>query len=195
MEDSLRAVLDSVFAAPAYQWEEPSQPFAFLGRWLGWVVEQIVRWGRDNPTALKVLFWAGVALLALVLIRAAWRIYAGFRRSADPRAPAAAAVPRDAQWYRKEADRLHREGRWLEAMQADFTALIFLLERRQIVRYHPSKTPREYAREAALPEGPRAELGDLVWSLYRHLFGHEPVTAAAALAWRERTADDRYAAA
>ena len=136
-----------------------------------------------------------VALLALVLIRAAWRIYAGFRRSADPRAPAAAAVPRDAQWYRKEADRLHREGRWLEAMQADFTALIFLLERRQIVRYHPSKTPREYVREAALPEGSRAELGDLVWSLYRHLFGHEPVTAAAALAWRERTADDRYAAA
>lgn len=195
MDDSLEAVLDSVFAAPAYQWEVRSQPFAFLGRWLSWLVEQIVRWGRDNPTALRVLFWAGVALLTMVLIRTAWGIYGGFRGPAGAPALAAAPVRRDAQWYRQEADRLHRMGRLLEAMQADFTALILALERRQVVRYHPSKTPQEYVREAALPEGPRSELRDLVWTLYRHLFGHEPVTAASALAWRERTADDRYAAA
>lgn len=195
MDDSLQAVLDSVFAAPAYQWEARSQPFAFLGRWLSWLVEHIVRWGREHPTALRVLFWAGVALLATVLIRAAWRISIGFRGPADGQAPAAVPVRRDAQWYRKEADRLQHEGRLLEAMQADFTALILSLEGRQVVRFHPSKTPQEYVREAALPEGPRAELRDLVWTLYRHLFGHEPVTAASVLAWRERTADDRYAAA
>jgi hypothetical protein len=101
---------------------------------------------------------------------------------------------RDSVWYRREAERLASEGRLLEAMQADFTALILEFDRRHLLRFHPSKTPREYVREARLSESSRSALSELVWSLYRHLFGREPVTAPVAAAWRARTAADRYAA-
>ena len=40
-------------------------------------------------------------------------------------------------------------------MQADFLALVLELDQRHLVRFHPSKTPREYSTEARLAEPSR----------------------------------------
>lgn len=193
MDDSLRAVLDSVFASPVYDWEERTDPFAFLRRWVNFLIGSLVRWGSEHPTALKLLFWILAGVVVLLLARVALAVLRGFRATREHSAPLVAPVTRDARWFRREAERLGREGRLLEAMQADFTALILEFDRRRLVRYHPSKTPQEYVREASLSPPARAELGDLVWGLYRHLFAHEPVSPSAAAAWRARTSEDRYA--
>lgn len=195
MQDSLRAVLDSVFAGPAYDWQERPSPFGFFRRWTNFVVDRIAQWGAAHPEALRVLFWILLAVLALILTRAFLTMVRGFTHAARPAGPDLAPVVRDAASYRREAEHCFRQGRLLEAMQADFTGLILELDQRRLVRYHPSKTPQEYAGEARLSEPSRAELRDLAWGLYRHLFGTEPVTPALAVAWRARTAQDRYAAA
>lgn len=194
MQDPLQAVLDSVFAAPAYQWQDRPDPFAFLRRWGNFLLDRLIGWGQEHPQAARLIAWTLLALLALLLARAILAVVRGFR-AAPGRSGEPAALLRDSGWYRKEAERLAGEGRLPEAMQADFTALILELDRRQLLRFHPSKTPREYVGEARLAEPSRSELSELVWSLYRHLFAREPVTAPVAAAWRARTVADRYAPA
>lgn len=195
MQDPLRAVLDSVFADPAYRWREREDPFGFLSRWAGALVDRLVEWGDANPVAVRVLVSGLAVVLLLLFLRVFISVVGSFR--AGPSGPGARPVPilRDAAWYRREAERLAAEGRLLDAMQADFTALILEFDHRRLVRYHPGKTPREYVREAVLPEPARADLSDLVWALYRHVFGREPISPAAASEWRARTAANRYAPA
>jgi hypothetical protein len=195
MQDPLRAVLDSVFAAPAYQWQERDDPFAFLRRWATALLDRIVQWGQANPAAVRVLLWAMLLLVLFLLLQAILSAIRGFRARPVSAASTPDGLLRDAAWYRREAERLAGEGRLVEAMQADFTALMLELDRDRLVRYHPSKTPQEYVREATLPEPARAELRELVWSLYRHVFGREPVTPDAVSHWRARTVADRYAPA
>ena len=195
MQDPFRAVLDSVFAAPAYQWQDRPDPFAFLRRWASFLLDRLARWGEAHPQAVRLIAWTLLALLVLFLVRTILAVVRGFRAAPESPGSQRATVVRDSAWYRREAERLASEGRLLEAMQADFTALILELDRRHLLRFHPSKTPGEYVREARLSEPSRSELSQLVWSLYRHLFAREPVTAPVAAAWRARTVADRYAPA
>ena len=195
MQDPLRAVLDSVFAAPAYEWQVRPDPFAFLRRWGSFLFDRLVGWGDAHPQAVRLIAWTLLALLALLLARAILAVVRGFRVAPGGTGALGSVLVRDSAWYRREAERLASEGRLLEAMQADFTALMLELDRRHLLRFHPSKTPREYVREVQLAEPSRAELSELVWSLYRHLFAREPLTPPAAAAWRARTAADRYAPA
>ena len=60
--------------------------------------------------------------------------------------------PRDPRrrWYYREADRAAAEGRINEALQLAFVGLALTLEAQGLLRYHPSKTPAECAREADL---------------------------------------------
>ena len=51
------------------------------------------------------------------------------------------------------------------------------LDRRGALRFHPSKTPAEYLREAQLDAAGQSGLAELVWALYRHLFGGVPCAA------------------
>ena len=61
--DSLRATLDSVFAAPAYRWETREDPFGPLRRlWMA-VGEWLSQLQRDNPQAYRALTWALVAVV------------------------------------------------------------------------------------------------------------------------------------
>jgi hypothetical protein len=87
---------------------------------------------------------------------------------------------RGAAWYRAEADRLAGAGKYREAIQADFTALILALDSRRLVRFHPSKTPGEYVAE-------RSDLGGVVRALYAYLFARAPCGPAEFGAWRDLT--------
>lgn len=195
--DSLRALLDSVFAAPAYQWVERPHPFAILGRW--W--RQLIAWleglqGR-HPDVFWLLFWVLVGILTLIVVHAGWVMLQTVRAARAPAdVLAARGLPeiRGATWYRRESERLAREGRYPEAMQADFLALVLELDARKIVRFHPSKTPNEYSYEAALRAEQREHFRALVRSLYGYAFARQPCGPAEFAAWRSRALAEHYAA-
>jgi hypothetical protein len=196
--DTLRAVLDSVFAGPAYRWVEHPDPLAFLARW--W--EAARRWlaglEQSQPGLYWLMVWLLVALLAVIVVHALYVMARTLRAAGAPvEAGDGRAAPevRGAAWYRREAQRLAREGRYPEAMQADFLGLVLELDQRRLLRFHPSKTPNEYTYEAQLAEPARAAFRDLVRLLYGYAFAREPCGPADFAAWRERTAAERYAAA
>ena len=197
--DSLRAVLDTVFASPEYDWVEAEHPFGWIQRaWFG-LVDFLERLRASDPLVFRV----GLALLILalvaILVHAAWVMLSTMRHavSAGERAGerARTAERRDARWFEREADRLASAGRYVEALQLAFTALALRLEEQGAVRYHPARTPREYAREAQLEPGDRRRLQALVASLYRHAFGGEPLAADEYRRWRATAAGEWHGAA
>lgn len=194
--DSLRAVLDSVFAGPAYQWAERPDPLAVLRGWFADLSRWLFELRETHPFGFR-LFQAGVVLLLIaILLHAAWVLARTIRPSpkeaGDRGAP---ALRRDRQWYRAEADRLAAQGRYVEAMQADFLALALALDGARRVRFHPAKTPREYVQEAALAPEERVRFADLVRILYGYAFARWPCGPAEFTAWRERLAMEPHAAA
>lgn len=195
--DSLRVVLDSVFAAPEYRWVERPETYALLRRWLR-VAQQWLLDVRETHPALFKLLLAGLVLLVLaIFFHAAWVFLQTVRAagSAGPGAFAAAAPRRDQAWYRGEADRLAGLGRYAEAMQYDFLALVLALDAASLVRFHPSKTPGEYTREARLAPEPRNQFRALVRDLYGYVFARRACGPREFEAWRSQAAPERYAPA
>ena len=193
--DSLRVVLDSVFADPAYRWVERPEPMAQFQGWLTRLEQWLATLRDHNPLGFKIFLAALIIVLVAILVHAGWVLIRTVRPRARDMGPVAAPVlRRDRDWYRREAERLAGAGRFAEAMQADFLALILSLDAAQLVRFHPSKTPLEYAREARLDPGLRAELHDLVGSLYQYLFARRTCGPAEYVDWRNRVAKDHAAA-
>lgn len=196
-QDSLRAVLDSVFAAPDYVWVERTPPLAFLSRWL----EGLSRWlqatREAHPFEFRLLLGALVILLVLILVHAGWILFQTIRRSdtAGTGLAGAVVIRRDHAWYRREADRLAAQGRYAEAMQADFLALVLALDAADLLRFHPAKTPAEYCREPRLAPSVREDFRELVHTLYGYAFARWPCEAGDFEAWRVRAEPDRYARA
>lgn len=196
--DSLRAVLDSVFAAPAYQWTERPHPLGFLDEWWRALGEWLGRLEGNHPEVFHLLFWLLNLVLVGILLHGAWimvRVVRAARAPASPAGEPAAPPPRGPDWYRREADRLAALGRYAEAMQHDFLALVLELDARQVVRFHPSKTPNEYAREARLPDEARGLLTELVREVYAVAFARRPCGPADYEAWRARLGGGYRAAA
>jgi Domain of unknown function (DUF4129) len=196
--DSLRVVLDSVFAQPSYNWVEPPRPLAILERW--W--EALQRWlfqFRDaNPTLFYWFLGGLVVLLVLIFVHAGWVMFQTVRAASsltEGQAGPAPAERRDAAWFRGQADRLADAGRFVEAMQAAFFALILELDANRVVRYHPSKTPHEYAEEASLPDATKERLRRLVLELYGHVFARRPCAAIEYRAWRDLASGNWHAPA
>jgi hypothetical protein len=195
--ERLRAVIDSVFAGQQYRWETPLDPFAPLRRAWVWLVGWLQGLRAESPSA----YWALIALLVVVLAAilghaawVAWRTVSG-DAAAELRGAAPRREVRDAAWYAREAERLAAAGRYAEAMQADFLRLVLQLDARQLVRFHPSRTPNEYAREATLSPEARRELGELVRRLSAYVFARVPCGAAELREWQSRAAPERYARA
>lgn len=196
--DSLRTLIDRVLAGPAYQQYAPSDPWAPVRRAWAALLEWIERLRETNPGAYEALVWALVLVLLAIVAHAAW-VAARTIRAGTAQAPApvgeVVARPRDAAFYRAEAQRLAGAARFAEAMQADFLRLVLELDAREVTRYHPSKTPIEYVREARVPDDARERLRGLIRTLYRHAFARVPADATAWEAWRADADVNRYAPA
>lgn len=193
--DSLRAVLDSVFAGPAYRWVDRPEPMAQIGGWLNQLEQWLAALRDHNPLGFKALIGALVIVLVAILVHAGWVLV----RTVRPRAPETGPLEspvlrRDRDWYRREAERLAGAGRFAEAMQADFQGLVLALDAAQVLRFHPAKTPLEYTREPRLDPGLRAELSQLVVPLYQYLFARRPCGPAEYSDWKNRLTRDHAAA-
>jgi hypothetical protein len=196
--DSLRAVLDSVFASSSYQWVEPPRPFAFLGRWWDALQDWLAAFRETNPRLFEAFFWVLIAGLVLIFAHALYVMVRTVRAAGtaeDRTVSAPARERRDSAWYRRAAATLAEAGRYAEAMPLDFLALVLDLDSRQVVRFQLSKTPGEYAREARLPETQQAELRGVVTDLYACAFARRPCGPDDYAAWRALTEVTRYAPA
>ncbi|MGH7515688.1 MAG: DUF4129 domain-containing protein [Gemmatimonadales bacterium] len=195
---ALRAVLDSVFAAPAYRWAEEPPLLRMLREWwrqlTGWL--EGLRVG--NPAAFRLFVFALLILLVLVLAHGAWVVWRTVRGAAaadggEP-APTEREV-RDAAWYFRAADRAAGAGRTAEAFQLAFVGLALTLDGQGLLRYHTSKTPAECVREARLAGEDRERLRALVRALYAHVFGGRPFGPDDYRRWREDIARPWHAPA
>ena len=115
---ALRAVLDSVFAAPAYRWADEPPLLRLLREWwhrlTGWL--EGLRIG--NPAAFRLFGFALLVLLVLVLAHGAWVVWRTVRgaATADDAGPTPAErEARDAAWFFRAADRAAGEGRTADA--------------------------------------------------------------------------------
>jgi hypothetical protein len=195
---AFRTALDSVFASPAYRWAEMPAPERLLREWWARLGEWLAGLRAENPAAFRFLMIALLAALVLILAHGAWVIWRTVRGGTvpgggAPRSPAGES--RDAAWYRREADRAAAAGRIAEAHQLAFVGLALGLETDGLLRYHPSKTPAECAREARLAPEDLARLGRLVQSLYACAFGGGPCALEDYRRWRDATTGPWHAAA
>jgi hypothetical protein len=196
--DSLRAVLDSVFAAPAYHWVERPSPLAFFRRWVAAVQQWLFDLKEAHPTWYRLFLIAMVLVVVATFLHAAWvffRTVQAGRHTGDGGSPQPAGERRDQGWYRRQADRLAGEGRYAEAIQHDFLALVLALDARALLRFHPSKTPAEYGREARLGPGASEEFRALIRAVYAFAFARRPCGPEEFAAWRARALPERYAPA
>jgi Domain of unknown function (DUF4129) len=194
--DSLRSALDSVFAAPAYHWVRRGEPLAGLRHAFQAIGEWLDRMQTTQPILYRLVIYLLLAGMLALLVHALWRFFTEVRSTGPTEQDRDQRVlRRDEAWYRTEADRLARAGRFAEAIQADFLALVLVLDDRHQLRFHPSKTPAEYARDSQLAPLAREEFRDLVRRLYSYAFARIPCDAADFSDWRQRAAPDRYAPA
>ena len=148
--------------------------------WLRGLIERWLEWFGRAQESHPALFSALLAVLIVALLvllghmgYVVWRITRPTART--PGAGAPGQLGRDeARAHRERADQLARAGRYSEALAHRFVVMVLELDRRQALKFHPSKTPAEYVREARLDPPGRASLGDLVARLYRHVFGAVP---------------------
>jgi hypothetical protein len=185
--DSLRAILDSVFADPAYRWVERPEPLAVVRRWFGGLLDWLGELRDHNPLGYRLVLGALVVVLVAILVHALWVLVRTIRpaiREPIPSGPDRSR--RNREWYRTEAARLAGQGRYPEAMQADFLGLILAWDAAELVRFHPAKTPREYAREPGLAPDRRVALGELVGTLYGCVFARRPCGGETWSAWSTR---------
>jgi len=196
--DSLRAIIDTVFASRDYRWDTREDPFGVLRRLWAEVLAFLARLRDQNPDAYRALTWALVAVLLLILGHAAW-VAVRTVRGAGQRAPGEVAgptsAPRDAAWYASEAARLAQRGDYVAAMQADFLRLMLQLDGRRVLAFHPSKTPSEYVREPALGADARRDLRALVHEMYAYAFARVPLDRERYERWHDAAHADRYAPA
>ena len=185
-EETLRAVLDSVFAGPAYRWVERPDPLRLLREWFGRLSEWLAALREGSPLWYRALIVLVVVVLLAILAHAAG---SSGSRSAAPPAPrrrsrgrraGAGATPRALQ---DEADRAAREGRYAAALRLGFLALALELDAGGSVSFAPGKTPADYAREARLAPADRGRLGELVRALYRHVYGAVPCSPDDCARW------------
>jgi uncharacterized protein DUF4129 len=187
---TFRAVLDSVFSAPAYRWASQPSATRLLHRWWDRLGEWLQGLQSDNPAVFRYLVMGLLLALILIFLHAGYLIWQTMRGASPPanRArPSAPPVPHDAEWYEREADRAAAAGRRLEALQLAFVALALRLESQGRLRYHASKTPAECAAEAHLADNDRELMRQLVRALYGYVFGGRPCGPEDYRRWRDMT--------
>jgi hypothetical protein len=186
--DRYRAVLDSVFATEPYQWSPPPPLLQLLKDWWSWLIDWLQSMRTDNPLLFRAFTVAILIVWLAVFLHAAWLVWLtvrGAARSEQVPIPTAMGERRDADWYSHAADRAAEEGRFAEALQLAFVALALTLDAAGLLKYQPSKTPAECAREARLSTSDRDRLRGLVRTLYAGAFGGRPLGLEDYRRWRE----------
>jgi len=169
-----------VFARPEYHWVPRRHPLQWLSHWLHSLLTWLNRMDETHHTLFQLLLWLAIVLLLVILVHfgyLAWRIYRSTVRPDGPVPVAPGLRLEDAGAHLRRAEELARAGRYAEALAHRFTAVILQLDGARALHFHPSKTPAEYAGEAALDAAGRATLTGLVARLYRHVFGAAPCDA------------------
>jgi hypothetical protein len=186
----LRAALDSVFAAPKYDWVRRSDLLAWVAGIFRRILDRFAALETSNPVLFWILVWLLVALLVGVLVHAGYLLVRAARYASAPEAREVpvTAVRRDAAWYRSAAQRAAAAGHYPEAVRAWFDGVVLELDERGALRWHPSKTPREYAREAKLAGDDRARLAGLVDGVYAFSYAGVPCGQDEWEAWRAAAA-------
>ncbi len=189
--DSIGQALQEVFAAPAYQWDRPRSIFDLVGEWLLRVGEAFQRLQESHPLAYYVVLGLLTGLLFAILAHFSYLVWRVIRASPETGSATLPkrVFPHDARWFMSETNRLMREGYFTEALASRFRALLLSLDQRQVVRFHPSKTPAEYLPEIRLDNDQRRVFGGLIGELYRHLFGGKPCTETEVRRFDEVAAD------
>jgi len=186
--DSIRAALRAVFAGREYRWRGASN--AWL--WLADRFARVLEWLNELRIASPFRYYLLVVSLAIILGTVLLQLVSVMRRSVRSRTPDGAPPPeppsRDARWHLAEAARLRAAGRIREALAHRFIAMLLELDQRGLITFDISKTPAEYVDEAKLDPRARAELEQLVDSLYRHLFGAAPADVATWVSFDQRAA-------
>jgi hypothetical protein len=195
--DSLRAIIDSVLQQPRYQVRPPHDPWAPVRRAWYALLAWIDQLRETNPVGYRALVWLLVLVLIAIVGHAMWIAARTIRAGTAPVAKGPdiiVSAVRDAAWYASEAARLAATGRFPEAMQADFLRLVLELDARRVTRFHPSKTPSEYVREASMPNEARQEFRALVRTLYTYAYARVAPSPEVWEQWRAAATADRYAA-
>jgi hypothetical protein len=195
-DDSLRAVLDTVFAAPAYVWVDQPQPFQLLRTWWGRLADWLVTARTDHPLLFQILVLALAAVLIAILVHAGYVFQQTLRAAArrDSTAVDSTTPRRDAAWFLAAADQAAAAGRHREALRLAFDALVVRLDAMGSVRWGPGKTARDYTREARLLPPDRDRLGGIVGLLYRHVYSGAPCGPREYAVLRGAAAGDWHAA-
>jgi hypothetical protein len=170
--------MNDVFAAPQYDWSEVSDPFAWIRKRYYELVDWFAVLHQEHPITYWILLGVMLVLLTATLAHFSYLIYRALRPRQAPaeQATGRRRAVRDATWYLREAHRLEDEGNLLGALVMRFGSLVMELDRRNIVKFDPSKTPIEYVREATVLNEGRDLFRRLVAGVYRHAYGGEPVT-------------------
>lgn len=184
--DSIRLAVQEVFAAREYDWRFRSRTsmWSHVWSWFLRLLEWLDRLHDTHPVGYWALIGFLILVLAVILGHFIYVLWRSLRPSPPASTPAAVAPPpRDARWHLAEARRLASTGLLTEALGHRYLAMVLELDRRGALRFHPSKTPAEYLREAQLDAAGQSGFAELVWALYRHLFGGVPVAADAWVAF------------
>ncbi len=195
--DSLRAALDTVFRAPAYDWVDVPRGPALLRHWWEVVRRWLEQLQSGHPTAFRAFIISLAVILSALLLHGILVALITARRAAARGEPAVtpAAPRRTAAGYFREADQLAAAGRYGEAMRVAFVGGALELDRREILRFHPSKTPADYVREARLAPDERDALRTLVNALYAVAFGGAACPPEEYRSWRAALGGSWHAAA
>lgn len=179
-DDSVASAHERLAREGGFQFDHAMFPPPKIPGWLTWMGEAL----KAIAPMLKVVFWIGLAALALLLIvaivREIIRLKApparaeGPKLTADPVWRPDAAAARD---LLSAADQLAGEGRFLEAAH-----LLLLRSVEDIQKHRPkalrvSYTAREIALLPALPDAARSAFAGIAGVVERGLFGGRPVDA------------------
>jgi hypothetical protein len=128
---------------------------------------------------------AGVPVnIILALIGAVLLIHVAVRMTrsaaaaaiADPEASEHGGLRRDERWFWRRADELVARGAYGPAMLAAFHASMLSFDRRGLLAYRASATPRELLARTRIDAVRRDRLTLLLGALYRTAFASEPIS-------------------
>jgi hypothetical protein len=171
---AIRAARDAVFKRTEFRYGEKAGK-SFLEEWL----DAYGEWVRDFYSRSPILFYAvfsGLALLLVVLVaHIVWTIRASRESEFDEGSAAETAIRNvDPAPLRARAIGHADAGRFDDAVRDLYTALVFTLDRRGVLRYARHKALLDYEMEARRDEGALAALRRFAGVYHPGSFGRRP---------------------